>query len=97
MRALLVGPRFEPPEFAALYGLSHDYGEKFKELGLLPADESSPSGRAVSTGKPYWVRDIDKHPLCSSWKHISMGEGVRSLICVPLFVGGEPAGSSPSR
>jgi signal transduction histidine kinase len=80
-------------EFAAVYGLRADYGEKFRELGLLPADDSSPSGRAVSTGKPYWVRDITRHPLCASWKHISLGEGVRSLICVPLFVGGEPAGT----
>jgi signal transduction histidine kinase len=80
-------------EFAAVYGLSADYGEKFREIGLLPADDSSPSGRAVSTGKPYWVADITRHPLCASWKHISLGEGVRALICVPLIVGGEPAGS----
>jgi signal transduction histidine kinase len=80
-------------EFAAVYGLSADYGERFREIGLLPADDSSPSGRAVSTGKPYWVADIMRHPLCASWKHISLGEGVRALICVPLMVGGEPAGS----
>src|ERR1019366_2853355 len=55
-------------EFAA------DYGERFREIGLLPADASSPSGRAVSTGKPYWVADITRHPLCASWKHISLGE-----------------------
>ncbi|HLY16585.1 MAG TPA: GAF domain-containing sensor histidine kinase [Bryobacteraceae bacterium] len=80
-------------EFAAVHGLSPDYGERFRDLGLLPADDSSPSGRALSTGKPYWVRDITRHPLCTSWKHISLGEGVRSLICVPLAVGGEPAGT----
>jgi signal transduction histidine kinase len=80
-------------EFAAVYGLSADYGERFREIGLLPADESSPSGMAVSTGKPYWVADIARHPLCASWKHISLGEGVRALICVPLIVGGEPAGT----
>jgi signal transduction histidine kinase len=80
-------------EFAAVYGLSADYGARFSEIGLLPADASSPSGRAVSTGKPYWVADITRHPLCASWKHISLGEGVRALICVPLVVGGEPAGT----
>jgi signal transduction histidine kinase len=80
-------------EFAAVYGLSADYGERFREIGLLPADASSPSGRAVSTGKPYWVADITRHPLCASWKHISLGEGVRALICVPLMLGGEPAGT----
>jgi signal transduction histidine kinase len=80
-------------EFAAVYGLSPDYGERFREIGMLPADESSPSGRAVSTGKPYWVADIARHPLCASWKHISLGEGVRALICVPLMLGGEPAGT----
>ncbi|HTT64110.1 MAG TPA: GAF domain-containing sensor histidine kinase [Bryobacteraceae bacterium] len=80
-------------EFAAVYGLSPDYGKRFRELGLLPADASSPSGRAVSTGKPYWVADITRHPLCASWKHISLGEGVRALICIPLVVGGEPAGT----
>jgi signal transduction histidine kinase len=80
-------------EFAAVFGLSADYGERFREIGMLPADDSSPSGRAVSTGKPYWVADISRHPLCSSWKHISLGEGVRALICVPLLVGGEPAGT----
>jgi signal transduction histidine kinase len=31
--------------------------------------------------------------LCASWKHISLGEGVRALICMPLLVGGEPAGT----
>lgn len=80
-------------EFAAVHGLSLDYGEKFPRIGLLPADDSSPSGRAFSTGKPYWVADISRHPLCKSWKHISLGEGVRSLICVPLMVKGEPAGT----
>ena len=82
-------------EFAAIYGLSADYGERFREIGLLPADESSPSGRAVSTGKPYWVADITRHPLCATWKHISLGEGVRALICVPLILGGE-SGSEPA-
>ena len=80
-------------EFAAVYGLSPDYGERFREIGLLPADGTSPSGRAVSTGKPYWVADISRHPLCAAWKHISLGEGVRALICVPLEAGGEPAGT----
>src|SRR5579862_6736435 len=80
-------------EFAAVHGLSPDYGERFRDLGLLPADDSSPSGRALSTGKPYWVRDITRHPLCTSWRHISLGEGVRALICVPLLVSGEPAGT----
>lgn len=80
-------------EFAAVYGLSADYGDRFRQIGLLPADESSPSGRAFATGKPYWVRDIARHPLCASWKHISLGEGVRALICVPLFLSGSPAGT----
>src|SRR5580658_9533810 len=80
-------------EFAAVYGLSADYGERFREIGLLPADASSPSGMALTTGKPYWVADITRHPLCASWKHISLGEGARALICVPLVVGGEPAGT----
>jgi signal transduction histidine kinase len=80
-------------EFAAVYGLSADYGERFRKIGLLPADASSPSGRAVSTGKPYWVADITRHPLCASWKHISLGEGARALISVPLMLGGEPAGT----
>lgn len=80
-------------EFAAVYRLSPDYGEKFRRLGLLPADASSPSGRAFSTGKPYWVADISRHPLCASWKHISLDEGVRSLICIPLVLEGKPAGS----
>jgi signal transduction histidine kinase len=89
----LLTPEKDRLEFAAVYGLSPDYGERFRQLGLLPADESSPSGRAVSTGKPYWVKDITRHPLCASWKHISLGEGVRALICVPLTVGGETAGT----
>jgi signal transduction histidine kinase len=89
----LLSPDKARLEFAAVYGLSAGYGEKFRELGLLPADTSSPSGRAVSTGKPFWVADIDRHPLCASWKHISMGEGVRALICVPLVVGGETVGT----
>ncbi len=80
-------------EFAAVHGLSADYGERFREIGLLRADCTSPSGCAVSTGKPYLVSDITHHPLCTSWKHISLGEGVRALICVPLVVDGEPAGT----
>jgi signal transduction histidine kinase len=89
----LLSPDKTRLEFAAVYGLSADYGERFREIGLLPADASSPSGMAVSTGKPYWVADITRHPLCASWKHISLGEGVRALISVPLVVGGEPAGT----
>jgi signal transduction histidine kinase len=89
----LLTPQKDKLEFAAVYGLSADYGEKFRQIGLPPADDTSPSGRAVSTGKPYWVRDINRHPLCAGWKHITLGEGVRALICVPLIVGGEPAGT----
>ena len=81
-------------EFAAVYGLSSDYGERFREIGMLPVDTTtSPSGRAFTTGKPVWVADIATSPLCVSWRHISLGEGVRSLICLPLVVGGEPAGT----
>ncbi|HUO32638.1 MAG TPA: GAF domain-containing sensor histidine kinase [Bryobacteraceae bacterium] len=80
-------------EFAAVHGLSADYGEKFRQAGLLPADDTSPSGRAVATGKPYWVKDILRNPLCASWRHISQSEGVRALISVPLFVGGEAVGT----
>jgi signal transduction histidine kinase len=89
----LLTPEKDRLEFAAVYGLSPDYGDRFRQLGLLPADDSSPSGRTVSTGKPYWVKDITRHPLCASWKHISLGEGVRALICVPLTVGGETSGT----
>jgi GAF domain-containing protein len=82
----LLSPDKARLEFAAVYGLSAGYGEKFRELGLLPADTSSPSGRGVSTGKPFWVADIDRHPLCASWKHISMGEGVRAFVSRSLNV-----------
>lgn len=85
----LLSPDKTRLEFAAVYGLSADYGQRFREIGLLPADESSPSGRAVATGKPFWVADITRHPLCAAWKHISLGEGVRALICMPLMLGGE--------
>ncbi|HTQ57586.1 MAG TPA: GAF domain-containing sensor histidine kinase [Bryobacteraceae bacterium] len=89
----LLTPAKDRLEFAAVYGLSPGYGDKFRQLGLLPADDSSPSGRAVSTGKTYWVRDVNRHPLCKAWKHITVGEGVRALISVPLVVGGEPLGT----
>jgi len=80
-------------EFAAVRGLSPDYGEKFRELGLLPADDSSPSGKAFVTGEPCAVADITRDPLCTTWKHISLADGVRSLICMPLFLHGEAAGT----
>lgn len=89
----LISPDRTHLEFAAVHGLSPDYGERFRAIGLLPADDSSPSGRAFSTGKPYWVADISRHPLCATWKHIGLAEGVRALICVPLIVGGEAAGT----
>jgi signal transduction histidine kinase len=89
----LLSPDKTHLEFAAVYGLSPGYGERFREIGLPRADPSSPSGMAVTTGKPYWVKDIARHPLCANWKHLSLGEGVRALICVPLVVGGEPAGT----
>ena len=89
----LLTPAKDRLEFAAVYGLSPGYGDKFRQMGLLPADDSSPSGRAVSTGKTYWVRDVNRHPLCKAWKHITVGEGVRALISVPLVAGGEPLGT----
>jgi len=80
-------------EFAAVRGLSSHYGDRFREIGFLPNDGSSPSGMAVSTGKPYWVANIARHPLCATWKHITLGEGFSALICMPLIVGGEAVGS----
>ncbi|MFN7995704.1 MAG: GAF domain-containing sensor histidine kinase [Bryobacteraceae bacterium] len=89
----LLSPDKGRLEFAAVYNLSPDYGERFRLMGLLPADETSPSGRAVTTRKPYWVADVSRHKLCQSWKHITIGEGVRALICVPLIVRDEVLGS----
>ncbi len=81
-------------EFAAVYGLSADYGERFREIWgccpptnrRLPAVRSPPAS-PIGCGISRAIRSAQ------SWKHISLGEGVRALICVPLFLAGEPAGS----
>jgi two-component system, sensor histidine kinase LadS len=76
-------------EFAAVRGLSADYGEKFRQRGLLP----SLADRAISSGKAVWVADIARHPWCADWKDIALAEGARALICAPLFHQAKPAGS----
>lgn len=45
----------------------------------------SPSGQAIRTGQPVWVRDIATEPSCLPWRDTALQAGYASAIALPLY------------
>ncbi len=51
-----------------------------------------PAGRTVRSGVPYIVHDIESDPSFAPWRDIARADGYRSLIALPLRMGGKVSG-----
>jgi len=83
----LLSPDKRTLEIVAVYHLPPDYPEKVRRTAPLRADQSSASGRALESRRPYVVSDVQTDPLFAPWRQLAEEEGYRSLISVPLLVG----------
>src|SRR6266566_3034602 len=66
--------------------------ELLKQEITVPRD-SSPSGRAISTGLPLLVRDAELERYPSEVMRFLRSEGIQTLCCVPLTTHGRTFGS----
>jgi len=92
----------------AWVGLAVDNGEKGIEMlakagntdgffenfnWLEDSDGHCPESFAISTGKPYVVRDILSSPEIMPWRGEALKQGFSSLVSLPLSSNGHPFGT----
>ena len=55
--------------------------------------EETPIGRAVLSGKPYSVQDVEAETTLGLWRDEALKRGYRSAAAIPLVVDGSPIGA----
>ncbi|MBV8227295.1 MAG: GAF domain-containing protein, partial [Verrucomicrobia bacterium] len=51
-----------------------------------------PTGIALRTGKPYWVRDKRTDPSFAPWRDAALARGYASCVALPLIAHGKRIG-----
>ncbi|MFZ0504357.1 MAG: GAF domain-containing protein, partial [Chthoniobacterales bacterium] len=78
----------------AMAGEGRDYVEKAK---ISWSDETErgrgPTGIALRTGKPYWVKDNQTDPTIAPWRAEAIAHGYASCIALPLIAHGKRIGN----
>jgi signal transduction histidine kinase len=78
----------------AMAGEGRDYVEKAK---ISWSDETErgrgPTGIALRTGKPYWVKDNRTDPTIAPWRAEAIAHGYASCIAIPLIAHGKRLGN----
>ncbi|MFY9985543.1 MAG: GAF domain-containing protein [Chthoniobacterales bacterium] len=78
----------------AMAGEGRDYVEKAK---ISWSDETErgrgPTGIALRTGKPYWVKDNQTDPTIAPWRAEAIAQGYASCIALPLIAHGKRIGN----
>jgi PAS domain S-box-containing protein len=78
------------PVAKAGHGL--DYLDHLKISWADREEGRGPSGFALRTGKPYWVKDIRTDPVFAPWRTLALSRGHISAVALPLLVDGRPLG-----
>ncbi len=79
---LVVNEASQTLEIRASQGLGHDYVDN---LRLDTRDRRLPALRAIDTGRPVQVPDVESDPGMASILSLVRAEGYRSLLAVPLI------------
>src|SRR5580692_131165 len=78
----------------AMAGYDLDYLEKAKiSWGEETERGRGPTGIALRTGKPYWVKDIRTDPSFAPWRTAAISRNYASCIALPLIAYGKRIGS----
>ena len=78
----------------AMAGYGVDYVEKAKISWSEETERGrGPTGIALRTGKPYWVKDISTDPILGPWRMEAMARNYASCVALPLIAHGERIGN----
>ena len=74
------------------------YGVDYVENGRISWDEETkmgrgPTGVALRTGKPYWVKDTRTDPCFAPWRSEAISRGYASCVTLPLIADGKRLGN----
>jgi PAS domain S-box-containing protein len=96
LRMVWVGYCEEGPEKTvrpvAKAGYGIDYLEEARISWGDTTEGRGPTGVALRTGKPYWVKDIRIDPIFAPWRALAVSRGYISSVALPLLVDGKPLG-----
>jgi signal transduction histidine kinase len=78
----------------AMAGDGLDYLEKARISWSEETDRGrGPTGIALRTGKPYWVKDNRTDPTIAPWRADAIARGYASCVALPLIAHGERIGN----
>jgi PAS domain S-box-containing protein len=78
------------PVATAGYGL--DYLNQVRISWSDGEEGCGPTGVALRTGRPYWVKDTRTDPIFGPWRTPAIARGYVSTVALPLLVDGRPLG-----
>jgi GAF domain-containing protein/anti-sigma regulatory factor (Ser/Thr protein kinase) len=86
--AVLLLDEYRPDtlRLVAAFGLSERYVAALTGAKRIEVNRS-PSGVALTSGRPVVVRDAHTEPLIAPWRELADAEGYRAMVSVPLVVG----------
>ncbi|MBV8481637.1 MAG: GAF domain-containing protein, partial [Verrucomicrobia bacterium] len=78
----------------AMSGNERDYVEKAKISWSEETERGrGPTGIALRTGKPYWVKDNRTDPTIAPWRADAIARGFASCVALPLIAHGKRIGN----
>ena len=84
-------------EIEGAAGLSSSYVEAVNSRFMVritdPLLGEGPSSEAARTGRPVAINDIERDERFRRWRTLARGQGIRSLICLPLRSNGKTIGT----
>jgi PAS domain S-box-containing protein len=73
-------------------GYGGDYLERTKLSWSDREEGRGPTGIAIRTGKPCWVRDTRTDPIFAPWRELAVSRGYLSAVALPLLAQGKSLG-----
>ena len=98
LRLAWVGRCEEDVEKTVLPVAMAGYGVDYLDKAQISWSESTergrgPTGIALRTGKPYWVRDNRTDPIFAPWRDEALARGYASCVALPLIAHGKRIGN----
>src|SRR5262245_36709092 len=76
-----------------IHALDFPVSKGLLQEGLSVPVEGSPTGRAITTGKPVFITRSDVEQFSADIAQRILGEGLKSAYCLPLISHGRPLGT----
>lgn len=97
-RMVWVGYREHDAEQSVLPVAHAGFEQGYIEAARITWNADSPRGqgpvaRAIRSGQPQVVQDIQQDPNFAPWRSDALGRGYASMVSLPLTIGGETVGA----